>query len=85
MFHFADFAPIFGFLVYTRRVAPFGHLRINDCLRLPVTFRRLLRPSSLSDATGIPRMLFTYLFFDFIAALYAIVNLLRVTLSAYSA
>ena len=68
MFHFAD----------TKWVAPFGDLRIEDCLRLPVTFRRLLRPSSLSDATGIPRMLLIYLFFHFIAALYLLVNLFRV-------
>ena len=67
-----------GYLVFTKWVAPFGDLRIEDCLRLPVTFRRLLRPSSLSDATGIPRMLLIYLFFHFIAALYLLVNLLRV-------
>ena len=70
--------PPIGFLDYSRRVAPFGYLRIDNCLRFPVTFRRLLRPSSLSDATGIPRMLLTYLFFHFIAALYFIVNMLRV-------
>ena len=28
------------------RVAPFGHLRITGCLRLPVAFRSLPRPSS---------------------------------------
>jgi hypothetical protein len=28
------------------RVAPFGHLRINACLRLPEAFRSLPRPSS---------------------------------------
>ena len=27
-------------------VAPFGHLRIKDCVHLPVTFRSLPRPSS---------------------------------------
>ena len=46
--------PITGFLVFTRKVAPFGYLRIDNCLRFPVTFRRLLRPSSLSDAMASP-------------------------------
>ena len=32
------------------RVAPFGHPRINACLRLPVAFRSLLRPSSAPGA-----------------------------------
>ena len=31
-------------------VAPFGHLRINTCLRFPVAFRSLLRPSSALGA-----------------------------------
>ena len=31
-------------------VAPFGYLRINACLRLPVAFRSLLRPSSALGA-----------------------------------
>ena len=31
-------------------VAPFGDLRINACLRLPVAFRSLLRPSSALGA-----------------------------------
>ena len=30
----------------TRRVAPFGHLRINSCVPIPVAFRSLPRPSS---------------------------------------
>ena len=30
----------------TCRVPPFGHLRINACLQLPVAFRSLPRPSS---------------------------------------
>ena len=30
----------------TCRVAPFGYLRINACVQLPVTFRSLPRPSS---------------------------------------
>ena len=37
------------------RVAPFGHLRIKDRLRLPRAFRSLPRPSSPSRATGIRR------------------------------
>ena len=35
-------------------VAPFGHLRINACLRLPVAFRSSLRPSSAPDAKAFP-------------------------------
>ena len=35
---------------YGRRVAPFGHLRIKACLRLPGAFRSLPRPSSPSRA-----------------------------------
>ena len=31
-------------------VAPFGNLRINACLPLPVAYRSLPRPSSPSDA-----------------------------------
>ena len=31
-------------------IAPFGYLRINVCLRLPVAFRSLPRPSSAPDA-----------------------------------
>ena len=34
----------------TAWVAPFGHLRINSCLRIPGAFRSLPRPSSLSEA-----------------------------------
>ena len=34
----------------TRRIAPFRHLRIKACLRLPVAFRSLPRLSSASDA-----------------------------------
>ena len=49
------------FLAYAKRVAPFGDLRINVCLRLPEEFRCLLRPSSLSDATASP--VYPYLFF----------------------
>ena len=32
------------------RVSPFGHPRINACFRLPVAFRRSLRPSSAPSA-----------------------------------
>ena len=35
---------------YTCRVSPFGYLRINACLQLPVAFRSLPRPSSALDA-----------------------------------
>ena len=34
----------------TRRIAPFRYLRINACLRLPVAFRSLPRPSSAVGA-----------------------------------
>ena len=34
----------------TLRVAPFGHLRINTCLRFPGAFRSLPRPSSPAEA-----------------------------------
>ncbi len=34
----------------TRRVPPFGYLRFNACLRLPVAFRSLPRPSSALGA-----------------------------------
>ena len=50
MFHFADLAPVFRFPAFAGRVPPFGHPRITDRLPLPGAFRRLLRPSSLSDA-----------------------------------
>ena len=35
---------------YTRRIAPFGYLRIVAYLRLPTAFRSLSRPSSAPDA-----------------------------------
>ena len=35
---------------YSRRVPPFGYLRINSRSQIPVAFRSLLRPSSLPDA-----------------------------------
>ncbi len=36
-------------------VAPFGHPRIKACVRLPVAFRRLPRPSSPARAQASPR------------------------------
>ena len=35
---------------YLMWIAPFGHLRINVCLQLPVAFRSLPRPSSAPSA-----------------------------------
>ena len=47
MFRFVGFAsPIRGCRASARRVAPFGHLRINGRSRLPADFRGLPRPSS---------------------------------------
>ena len=51
MFQFPAFAPCrHGARPSAVRVAPFGHTRINACLRLPVSFRSLLRPSSPPEA-----------------------------------
>ena len=36
------------------RVSPFGHPRIAACFRLPVAFRRSLRPSSAPSAKASP-------------------------------
>jgi hypothetical protein len=36
--------------VRPRRVAPFGNPRIEACLRLPVAYRSLPRPSSAQSA-----------------------------------
>ncbi len=36
------------------RIAPFGYLWINTCLRLPIAFRSLLRPSSAPSAKAFP-------------------------------
>ena len=36
------------------RVSPFGYPRIEGCFRLPVAFRRSLRPSSASNAKAFP-------------------------------
>ena len=38
----------------SRWVSPFGYPRIADCFRLPVAFRRLLRPSSAPGAKAFP-------------------------------
>ena len=47
MFRFVGFAsPLGGCRASARRVAPFGHLRINGRSRLPADFRGLPRPSS---------------------------------------
>ena len=35
---------------YRMRIAPFGYLRIKDCLHLPAAFRSLPRPSSAPNA-----------------------------------
>lgn len=56
MFHFPGCPPM-GLCIhpmvtgrYPRWVSPFGYLRLNACLRLPVTFRSLPRPSSALGA-----------------------------------
>ena len=56
MFQFPGF-PRVGLCVHPtvtgrspRRVSPFGYLRISACLRLPVAFRSLPRPSSALGA-----------------------------------
>ena len=38
----------------SRRIAPFGNLWINVCLRLPIAYRCLLRPSSALSAKAFP-------------------------------
>ena len=38
--------PLRGAMPSAWRVAPFGHLRISPCLRVPAAFRSLPRPSS---------------------------------------
>ena len=56
MFQFPGF-PLSGLCIHpevtghdSRRVSPFGYLRINVCLRLPVAFRSWPRPSSAYGA-----------------------------------
>ena len=53
MFQFSGFAPLYLFysvqgcgIYLSRRVSPFGYLRVNVCLRLTEAFRSLPRPSS---------------------------------------
>lgn len=51
MFQFSAFAHPRGCdASSTRRVVPFGRLRINSCLQIPADFRSLPRPSSLMVA-----------------------------------
>ena len=52
MFQFPEF-PSYNLFIqlwmtghYSSRVSPFGHLRINARLQLPVAYRSLPRPSS---------------------------------------
>ena len=60
MFQFPAFAPcIHGDGPSARRVAPFGHMRIEACLQLPANFRSFPRPSSPPDSLGILRSLFS--------------------------
>ena len=40
--------------LYSSRIAPFGHLRINAHLRLSAAFRSLSRPSSAPGAKAFP-------------------------------
>ena len=40
--------------LYSCRVSPFGYPRITACFRLPVAFRRSLRPSSAPSAKASP-------------------------------
>ena len=52
--------PVYLWIQYTvtgldsGRVSPFGYPRINACFRLPVAFRRSLRPSSAPSAKASP-------------------------------
>ena len=52
MFQFPGFPSRFNrdILTSSVQVFPFGHLRINVCLQLPVAFRSLPRPSSSPGA-----------------------------------
>ena len=50
MFQFPTFAPIKGDRPSACRVAPFGNPRIKTCLRFPVAYRSLPRPSSPPEA-----------------------------------
>ncbi len=55
MFQFPAFAPALAGARHSAvRVPPFGLPRINSCLRIPVDFRSLPRPSSLPEAQASP-------------------------------
>ena len=61
MFQFPAFAPASaGDTSSMYRVTPFGNLRINSHLPIPVAYRNLLRPSSPLKATRHPPM-YSYL------------------------
>ena len=57
-------------------VSPFGHIRINACSQLPVSFRSVLRPSSPLSAKAFTKC--PYLSLDFLR----INNLLPVQISS---
>ena len=58
-----------------QRVAPFGHLRINACLRLPEAYRSLLRPSSpVETEASTVQLLVAYLQRTFSAKTHAVVK-----------
>ena len=70
--------PLRGCRASARRVAPFGHLRINGRSRLPADFRGLPRPSSPPGAKASsvrPRSLLALVFGSRIAALASLVCL----------
>ena len=50
----------------TSQVSPFGHLRINACLQLPVAFRSLPRPSSSPKAKASPVRPYSLPFLNFL-------------------
>ena len=59
MFQFPGFASVRRLMtgLAPRRVAPFGHLGLTACVRLPRAFRSLPRPSSPSCAQASPTRL----------------------------
>ena len=61
MFQFTAFAPVAGYRP-CRWVAPFRQLWIAPCQPVPITFRRLPRLSSPSEAIGIPQSPFCCVF-----------------------
>ena len=52
--HIYLFYSVYVDRVWLCRVSPFGYLRINAYVRLPVAFRSLSRPSSAPDAKAFP-------------------------------